>query len=303
MKMSPKTANLALALVSVLALRFTEHQATAQTSAFTYQGRLTDNNGLCNGHYDLTFQLFDASASGNQVGITVTNANQTLTSGLFSGVLNFGAGAFTGADRWLQIGVRTNGSGGAFATLNPRQMLTPSPYARYAPNAAAATMANNVAANSVTGTGIQNSTITAAKISSGQVVKSLNGLYDSVTLSAGANVTVSPRGNGIQLSAADAIRWSLTGNSGTTAGVNFLGTADNKPLELRANNMPALTLTPSPWGASIVVGGGGATATGPAAVSMGYVTTASGAGSVALGEATTASGWESTALGEQTKAI
>ena len=125
MKMSPKTANLALALVSVLALRFTEHQATAQTSAFTYQGRLTDNNGLCNGHYDLTFQLFDASASGNQVGITVTNANQTLTSGLFSGVLNFGVGAFTGADRWLQIGVRTNGSGGGFRNPQPAPNADP----------------------------------------------------------------------------------------------------------------------------------------------------------------------------------
>jgi Head domain of trimeric autotransporter adhesin len=302
MIMSPKTANLILALVSVLALRLAERPAMAQTSAFTYQGCLTDNNGWSNGHFDLTFQLFDASAGGNQVGSTVTTSNQILTNGYFSVALNFGAAAFTGADRWLQIGVRTNGSGGAFATLSPRQMLTPSPYALYTPNAAAATMANNVAANSVTGAGIQNSTITAPKIASGQVVKTINGLYDSVTLSAGANVTVTPSGNGIQLSAADASRWSLTGNSGTTAGVNFLGTADNKPLELRANNMPALTLTPSQWGASIVVGGGGATATGATSVSMGYGTTASGAAAIALGEATTASGWESTALGERTKA-
>ncbi len=35
---------------------------------------------------------------------------------------------FTGADRWLEIAVRTNG-GGAFTTLTPRQQLTPTPYA------------------------------------------------------------------------------------------------------------------------------------------------------------------------------
>lgn len=96
--------------------------------------------------------------------------------------------------------------------------------------------------------------------------------------------------------------WSLTGTAGTTAGVNFIGTTDNKPLELRANNMMALKLIPSQWGSSVVIGGGGATATGATAISMGYGTSASGAAAVALGEATTASGWESTALGERTRA-
>jgi len=47
----------------------------------------------------------------------------------------------------------------------------------------------------------------------------------------------------------------LTGTAGTTPGVNFIGTTDNKPLELRANNMMALKLTPSQWGASVVIGG------------------------------------------------
>jgi hypothetical protein len=36
--------------------------------------------------------------------------------------------------------------------------------------------------------------------------------------------------------------WSLTGNSGTTQSVNFLGTTDNEPLELRVNGVRSLRL-------------------------------------------------------------
>ena len=41
--------------------------------------------------------------------------------------LDFGS-QFPGANRWLEIGVRTNG-GGAFGLLTPRQPVTPTPYA------------------------------------------------------------------------------------------------------------------------------------------------------------------------------
>jgi Collagen triple helix repeat (20 copies) len=44
--------------------------------------------------------------------------------------------------------------------------------------------------------------------------------------------------------------WSLTGNGGTTAGVNFLGTSDNQPLELKVNNIRALRLEPGGWAAN-----------------------------------------------------
>ncbi|HZR19529.1 MAG TPA: tail fiber domain-containing protein [Verrucomicrobiae bacterium] len=118
----------------------------------------------------------------------------------------------------------------------------------------------------------------------------------------GATGATGPQGpQGPQGTPGSADAWSLTGTAGTTAGVNFIGTTDNKPLELRANNSPALTLKPSQWGASIS-GGGGANASGATAVALGYSTTASGSAAVALGDRTTASGWESTALGEVTTA-
>ena len=220
-------------------------QCAAQTSAFTYQGRLSDGSGPANGQYDFTFQLFDAPSGGNQVNLTITNANVAVSNGLFAALLDFGAGAFPGADRWLQIGVRTNGSTGGFSALAPLQLLTPAPYSLYARNAAAATTASSVATNSVAGYGIQDSTITAGKIASGQVVKSINGLSDNVTLSAGANVTLSPSGNGLQIGVAGGTSLqtkrlnlifegdSLTQEAGTGTDVPHTSLYSTYPLYLR----------------------------------------------------------------------
>ena len=101
----------------------------AQTTAFTYQGRLNDSGGAANGTYDLSFGLYDAAGGGNQVGNSITNSPVAVSGGTFATLLDFGTGVFPGASRWLQIGVRTNGSVGAFTPLNPRQALTASPYA------------------------------------------------------------------------------------------------------------------------------------------------------------------------------
>ena len=65
-----------------------------------------------------------------------TNSQTAVTNGLFSVSLDFGTGPFTGAGRWLEIGVRTN-SAGTFSILAPRQQLTPTPYAVYAANVSA----------------------------------------------------------------------------------------------------------------------------------------------------------------------
>jgi hypothetical protein len=101
----------------------------AQTSLFTYQGRLTFQGYSANGNYDLTFKLFDALENGSQIGSPITNANLSVSNGLFTVSLDFGSSGFPGADRWLELGVRTNGSSGDFATLAPRQQLTAAPYA------------------------------------------------------------------------------------------------------------------------------------------------------------------------------
>ncbi|MBS1791693.1 MAG: hypothetical protein JST85_28545 [Acidobacteria bacterium] len=112
--------------------------ARAQTTSFTYQGRLNDAGNPATGVYDLQFRLFDALSNGNQVGSTLTRDDVTVTSGSFSVTLDFGASAFPGANRWLEIGVRPGASTGAFTTLNPRQPINSTPYSIKSANAAAA---------------------------------------------------------------------------------------------------------------------------------------------------------------------
>ena len=121
-----------LILLSILKLQLST--ALAQGTAFTYQGRLNNTNGPANGLYDLTFTIYDLPTGSGSFGVQ-TNLATTVSNGLFTVALDFGAGVFTGPDRWLEIGARTNGPGG-FATLSPRQKLTPTPYAITAGNLA-----------------------------------------------------------------------------------------------------------------------------------------------------------------------
>jgi hypothetical protein len=100
-------------------------------TGFTYQGRLTDGGAPANGSYDFEFKLYDALSAGSPVGGTVSKANVTVTDGLFTVLLDFGD-AFDGTARYLGVGVRPGGSGGAYTPLDPRIALTPTPYAIYA---------------------------------------------------------------------------------------------------------------------------------------------------------------------------
>lgn len=75
--------------------------------------------------------------AGTQSGSTLAPTNVAVSNGVFTVSLDFGAVAFPGANRWLEISVRVAG-GGAFTTLTPRQPLTSTPYAIKSLNAAAA---------------------------------------------------------------------------------------------------------------------------------------------------------------------
>ncbi len=57
------------------------------------------------------------------------------------------------------------------------------------------------------------------------------------------------------------LAWSLTGNASTNPAMNFLGTTDNQPLELRVNNARALRLEPGTT-PNVIGGFGGNTVTG-----------------------------------------
>jgi hypothetical protein len=121
--------------------------AAAQTTAFTYQGKLTNSGNLANGNYDLQFKLFDAVTvgTGTQQGSTVTVSNVSVTSGIFTMALDFGvcSSCFNGAARFLEIAVKPTSSS-TFTTLAPRQPITSTPYAFKSQNAATATTADGL---------------------------------------------------------------------------------------------------------------------------------------------------------------
>jgi hypothetical protein len=96
----------------------------AQQSAFTYQGKLTDNGSPANGNYDLQFALFDNASGGAQIAQTQTVNNVSASGGVFTVTLDFGANAFPGAARFLEISTRPSG-GGAFTLLTPRPAQEP----------------------------------------------------------------------------------------------------------------------------------------------------------------------------------
>ena len=121
-------------------------RAAPVDSAFTYQGRLTERGSPANGTYDLQLSLFDAPSGGSSWHLVLTNADVTVSNGLFTTAVDFGPDPFDGTARWLEIGVRTN-RGGAFVALSPRQSLAPAPYALYAPSAGTATVSSSLLGN------------------------------------------------------------------------------------------------------------------------------------------------------------
>lgn len=110
-------------------------------TAFTYQGVLKQGGSPVNSSCDFQFSLWDAEAAGAQVGSTLAAANVTVSNGLFTVPLDFGAGRFDGQARWLESAVRCPVGAGEFTTLSPRQALTATPYALYAASAGSSTAA------------------------------------------------------------------------------------------------------------------------------------------------------------------
>src|SRR5437762_8414417 len=129
-----------IVMISLLLL-FSAGSAFSQTTSFTYQGRLTDSGTPANQNYDLQFTLWDALSGGTQQPqpspVTVARSAVAIANGIFTVQLDFGANAFPGANRFLEISARLTGAG-SFTTLAPRQPITSTPYAIRSLNASSA---------------------------------------------------------------------------------------------------------------------------------------------------------------------
>lgn len=262
--------------------------AFAQGTAFTYQGRLADGPNPANGFYDFIFLVYpDTNTAVPLVsGYPVTAL--PVSNGLFTATIDFGAGVFTGADRWLGINMRTNGAA-SYVTLNPRQKMTPAPYAILAATVASDGLAAGTYGNAL-----------ALNNPANQLAGAFTGNGGGLTNLNAATIG----GLGINNF------WQTGGNAGTSPGANYIGTSDSTPLELRVNNQRALRLEPttandapnfvggqasnfvSPGVLGATIGGGGAF---PGALNMiwagaNYATVAGGAGNQASGSQATIGG-------------
>jgi hypothetical protein len=127
---------LVLVFLVVVGLAFSQSRTgvvhrTQSGTAFSYQGYLTDGGLPAGDEYDFNFALFDDPDAGAQVGDEFPLENVLVEDGLFSVEIDFGQ-VFTGAERWLEVGVRPGDNTGPYTTLTPRQHITPAPYAIYA---------------------------------------------------------------------------------------------------------------------------------------------------------------------------
>ncbi len=115
--------------------------ATPMGTEFTYQGRLIDANSAADGLYDFQFKLFDDPCTGSQVGDDVNKPDVDVIDGYFTVELDFNNPcAFNGDARWLEIGIRPGDFNDPceYTILEPRQEVTPTPYAIYAETAGSA---------------------------------------------------------------------------------------------------------------------------------------------------------------------
>jgi len=217
--------SLALAALLLAALDPRLSNVFAQGTTITYQGRLSENSSPANGSYDFTFQVFDAASGGASQGGPLATNGVTVSDGLFTVALDFGAGSFSaGAPRWLEIQTRRTG-GGAFGTLSPRQALTATPYAITAGSVVSGGINSGIYGNAVTFNNANNSFFGAFAGNGGSVTN-----VNAATV------------NGLT----SASFWNTNGNAGVnpTNGA-FFGTADNLPLEIKVNGTRALRLEPT----------------------------------------------------------
>jgi hypothetical protein len=230
------TRIIALVLLGLSTLNPQLSTAFGQGTAFNYQGRLSDNGAPANGTYDLQFTIYDSLTGGSVVGGPIFIRPTEVSNGLFTVTLDFGAGAFTGPPRFLEIGVRTNDSDMDHTPLSPRQPILATPYAITAGNLAGTLQATQL-----------NGVLASAQLA---------GVYSGAVTFSNASNSFSGDGSGLtNVSLDSSAVWKLAGNSNTIPGTHFVGTRDNQPLELQVNRQRALRLEPNTNGAPNVIGG------------------------------------------------
>lgn len=150
-------------------------------TTITYQGQLQENGQPLTGTPGMEFRLYDSLEGDNLLGSEFFSG-VPVEDGLFQVELDFGAGAFDGTERYLEIEV-------AGSTLDPRQKLTSAPTAQYALEVASDSVGSaQIAAGAVGSEQLENDSL---------VISSGTGLQGGGQISLGGTVTLSIANDGV----------------------------------------------------------------------------------------------------------
>jgi hypothetical protein len=120
--------SLVMAFLVAAAVGPTRPSAAQSFTSFAYQGRIEQNAAAVQGVVDLRFRLYEGAAGGSPLGLEVQKTNVAVNKGVFITTMDFGEAFSPGELRWLEIDVRTPGSGD-YVTLSPRQLVSSTPLA------------------------------------------------------------------------------------------------------------------------------------------------------------------------------
>jgi hypothetical protein len=215
-------------LLVLATLLVTAATSFAQSTAFTYQGRLTDQGAPANGTYDFKFKLFDEADA--QQGADVEKADVQVTNGVFTVQLNFGS-VFDGGQLYLEMAVRPGASAGAdpYTTLTPRQELLSTPYAVTSANFTGnlggdvtGTQGNTVvasiggqSASTIAGSAAAISSATSSNTPDTLVKRDASGNFNAGTITAtlSGNATTATTASGVNAMAGDSVVTAINASS------------------------------------------------------------------------------------------
>jgi len=131
---TPTVKYLPFAMCAAILLTAAAHAEPTIGTAFTYQGQLKSAGVPYTGDAAFQFTLWDAAVDGTRL-TDPLSVRTTVENGLFQAELDFGDAPFQVArPLWLEISVETDRGS---ARLQPRQPITPAPFALFALNAPA----------------------------------------------------------------------------------------------------------------------------------------------------------------------
>jgi hypothetical protein len=315
-----KTRNLGWLVVVTLVVGLCSAQAQTVPEAINYQGKLMDGTNLFSGTVPITFRLYDAPTGGAFPYCEDSN-DVVVVDGLYSTYIGddvvFGGldNALVQTQVWIEVVIGTN-------VIEPREQMVSVGYARYAAKMPAnavtmdmiapdAVQSWHIADDAVRGNHILNGEVTESKLDDRSVsaIKIglgiggdqhiANGALSGAKITAGTISNANLAAEAVTLDkVASNTFWQTTGNTGITEGTHFLGTTDDRPVEIYANNqrvlrldnsftMPNITIgepnnTINPnAGSATISGGGGLGGGNPNRVTDNYGTVGGGAGNLA----------------------